>query len=216
MKYRAVFFDFDYTLGDATEAIFAGFVHGMGGMGHPIPEREAVRHTVGLVLEDAYTLLSGDATSEGRTHFRTLFSEVARPMQEQGVPLFEGAAELVHTLDEAGIITAEVSTKHTPTLRGALGASGLDKALSAIVGGDLVRNPKPDPEGLNAAMTQLGLRAEEILFCGDTVIDAETAQRAGTDFAAVLNGTTPGAAFASYPHVHIAPNLVELRAWLGV
>ena len=29
MKYQAVIFDFDYTLGDATEAIYAGFVHGL-------------------------------------------------------------------------------------------------------------------------------------------------------------------------------------------
>ena len=62
MRYRGVFFDFDYTLGDATDAIFAGFTHGMTALGYPVPEREAVRRTVGLVLEDAYTALSGDDT----------------------------------------------------------------------------------------------------------------------------------------------------------
>ncbi len=41
MKYDAVIFDFDYTLGDATEAIYAGFVHGLTAMGYPAPDREA-------------------------------------------------------------------------------------------------------------------------------------------------------------------------------
>lgn len=55
-------------------------------------------------------------------------------------------------------------------------------------------------------------------FCsaGDTVIDAETARRAGVDFCAVLNGTTPAEAFADFPHVHIAPDLADLLDWLKV
>ena len=43
MDYKAVFFDFDYTLGDATEAIVAGFQYAFAKMGLPEPEREAVR-----------------------------------------------------------------------------------------------------------------------------------------------------------------------------
>ena len=46
MDYKAVIFDFDYTLGDATDAIFAGFRHGFSVMGYPEPDRETVRHTV--------------------------------------------------------------------------------------------------------------------------------------------------------------------------
>lgn len=216
MKYRGVFFDFDYTLGDATDAIFAGFTHGMTVLGYPVPEREAVRRTVGLVLEDAYTNLSGDSSEEGRRRFRTLFSEVARPMQAQGVPLCKGAAELIRALRAEGISTAVVSTKHTPTLVGILAGHGLEEEFSSILGGDVVQRPKPDPEGIMTAMTRQGLAPEEVLYCGDTIIDAETAARAGVDFCAVLNGTTPGEAFEVFPHVHIVPDLVELKGWLGV
>ena len=65
-------------------------------------------------------------------------------------------------------------------------------------------------------MKALGLEPGACLYCGDTVIDAQTAQRAGCEFAAVLNGTTPAASFSPYPAVHIAPDLVELKTWLGV
>ena len=65
-----------------------------------------------------------------------------------------------------------------------------------------------------AAMSRLGAGPEETLFCGDTVLDAGAAQNAGTEFAAVLNGTTPASAFREWPHVHIAPDLWDLKRWL--
>ena len=58
--YPAVCFDFDYTLGDATDSIVAGFQYGFEKLGQPIPDRETVRGTIGYLLEDAYTLLTGD------------------------------------------------------------------------------------------------------------------------------------------------------------
>ena len=51
--FQAVCFDFDYTLGDATEAIVAGFTHAFTCMGRPVPGREEVRGTVGMMLEGA-------------------------------------------------------------------------------------------------------------------------------------------------------------------
>ena len=172
MQYKAVFFDFDYTLGDGTKAILAGFQHAFSKMGLPQPDSEAVRRTVGMPLEEEYTLLSGDASPENRAKFRVLYTEKAGPMQVE----------------------------------------------TAITGGDLVKHPKPDPEGLLAAISAQGLAPEQVLYCGDTIIDAETAQRAGAHFCAVLNGTTSAADFAAagFPMEHVAPDLWDLKDWLGL
>ena len=216
MDYKAVIFDFDYTLGDATDAIVAGFVHGMTTLGYPAPHREAVRRTVGFQVTDAFTQLTGNDSPQDREAFRDLFSQVARPMQRQGVPLCAGAKELLLALRERKVATAVVSTKHTPTLLDILSGHGLDTVLALVIGGDLVQHPKPDPEGLCMALARLGLTGAEVLYCGDTVIDAETAQNAGCDFCAVLNGTTPAEAFKPYPHRHIARDLPDLGQWLGL
>lgn len=37
MKYRAICFDFDYTLGDSTDSIVAGFQYGFTRLGWPAP-----------------------------------------------------------------------------------------------------------------------------------------------------------------------------------
>lgn len=216
MQYNAVIFDFDYTLGDATESILAGFTHGFAVMGFPPPERDAVRRTVGFLLEDSYTQLTGDATDEGRATFRAHFAEVAHPMQVASTLLCEGARELLGALREAGVPTAVVSTKHTLVLEEILAHHGLKDTFSFIIGGDLVARPKPDPQGLNDAMARLGLTPGEVLYCGDTLIDANTAKAAGTDFCAVLNGTTTAEAFQDLPHVCIAPTLPDLQRFLAI
>ena len=217
MTYKALIFDFDYTLGDATEAILAGFTHAMTTMGYPAPEREAVRRTVGMQVQDAYTLLTGDPDPANRARFYELFHPVARDLQGQGkVDLFPGAVELLRALRDHGITAAVVSTKNTPTLETIFRVKGVDHLFAHVVGGDKVSRPKPDPEGVNWVLAQMGLTAKEVLYCGDTTIDAETAQNAGCDFCAVLNGTTPAEDFDPYLHKHIAPDLKNLQAWLGL
>lgn len=216
MTYKAVFFDFDYTLGDATDAIMAGFTHGLTLLGWPAPEREAVRRTVGQPLEVAYEGLTGDKDPAHQARFREAFSSVARPMQANGVPLFPGAEALLRALHAAGVHVAVASTKQRHTLEKILAAHGLLETLDFVIGGDCVANMKPAPDCVLLGLERLGLTPEEVLFCGDTTIDAATAQAAGCDFAAVLNGTTPAEAFAAYPSVCIARDLPALQAFLGL
>ncbi|MCD8382975.1 MAG: HAD family hydrolase [Clostridiales bacterium] len=212
--YEGVFFDFDYTLGDATACIQTGFYGAFEEMGLPRPDGEAVRRTIGMTLEDAYTLLSGDGDEGHRALFRKHYVRIADPLQVSQTKLFPGAEELLDWLYAGGIQVAVVSTKRRATIRRVFDHYGLSDRLSLCVGGEDIRRPKPDPEGALLALERLDLRREQVLFVGDTLIDAETARRAGLDFAAVCNGTTPAAAFSSVPHVHIAPDLKELQGWL--
>lgn len=217
MNYQAVIFDFDYTLGDATDAIYAGFRHAFSSMGLPAPEREAVRRTVGLPVQEAYSLLTGDRDQTRRETFYSLFHPVARDMQAKGVvELLPYARELLRGLKEAGVPAALVSTKNTDSLRAVLAVKGVEDCFAYVVGGDRVTRHKPDPEGLLWVLRRLELPPESALYCGDTVIDAQTAASAGTAFCAVLNGTTPAEAFQDLPHVHIAPDLADLGRYLGL
>ena len=216
MDYKAVFFDFDYTLGDATDAIVAGYTYALTQMGWPAPDREAVRRTVGYMLEDGYTMLTGDSDPERKKQLRPLFVQVAQPLQIQNTRLFPGAAELLRGLRERGTRLGIVSSKRTDTLRAILENNGVLPLLDLIIGSDMVTRHKPDPEGLLAALERLETAPEDMLYCGDTVMDAAAAQGAGVDFCAILNGTTPAREFEGLPHVHIAPDLWDAGRWLGL
>ena len=214
--FKAVCFDFDYTLGDCTDSIVAGFVNGLTGLGWPAPDRETVRGTIGYLLEDSYTMLTGDDDPAHQAKFRALFSEVAVERQRKETTLFPGAAELLRGLKAQGVKTAIVSTKRGDTIRIVMANHGLGDVLDLVIGSADVTRHKPDPEGLLAAMDRLGVRPQDTLFCGDTVLDAGAAKNAGCHFAAVLNGITPGSDFAPFPTDHIAPDLWDLAAWLGL
>lgn len=212
--FKAVCFDFDYTLGDSTDSIVAGFQHGLTGLGWPAPDRETVRRTVGYLLEDSYTMLTGDHDPEHQARFRALFSEVAVERQRRETTLFPGAAELLRGLKGAGVKTAIVSTKRGDTIEIIMDNHGLRDTLEMVLGSGDVKRPKPDPEGLLTAMDRLGVGPGDTLFCGDTVLDAGAAKNAGCHFAAVLNGTTPAEDFADFPCDHISPDLWDLARWL--
>lgn len=214
MKYQAVLFDFDYTLGDATDSIYEGYCYGFERMGLPRPELEGVRATVGYILEDGFTMLSGDTDPQRRAQFRGWFQQRVEGRQAQMTRLFPGAEDLLRKLHSHGVGTGIVTSKRLTTLHTILERFGLEEVLGFTIGGEGVARPKPDPQGLNMGIAALGAPREAVLYCGDTTIDAATAQNAGVDFAAVCNGTTKAPAFGDYPHVHIAPDLVELGAWL--
>lgn len=212
--YQGVCFDFDYTLGDSTDSIVAGFQYGLTQMGWPSPDREAVKATIGYLLEDAYTMLTGDSDPARRAQFRPLFLEVAKERQRRETVLFPGAEELLRALHGHGVKTAIVSTKRGDTIQYIMERYHLLDQLEFVIGSEDVHAPKPDPQGLNMALERMGLKPEELLFCGDTVLDAGAAKNAGCPFCAVLNGTTPAGDFADFHPVHIAPDLFELRQWL--
>ena len=214
--FKAVCFDFDYTLADCTDSIVAGFCYGLTTLGWPAPTRDAVRNTVGYLLEDSYTMLTGDHDPQRQSKFRLLFTQVARERQVRETELFPGARELLHGLKAQGVKTAIVSTKRGDTIELILESHGLRNAVEMVVGSADVKRPKPDPEGLLAAMKRLEVRPEDTLFCGDTVLDAGAAQNAGCHFAAVLKGTTPADAFASFCPEHLSPDLRDLAQWLGI
>ena len=214
--YKAVFFDFDYTIGDSTDSIVAGFAHAMTKLGYHVPDRETVRRTVGYMLEDAFSIISGDYSEENRAKFRPYFLEVALERQRRETTLFPGAVELLRGLTAAGVRCGIVSSKRGDTISIIMDRYEVSDCLGLIIGSHDVKNHKPDPEGLLTAMERLGVEREDVLYCGDTVIYAQTARSAGCDFAAVLNGTTTAEAFADYPYVHIAPDLTELGSWLGI
>ena len=224
MKYQGVFFDFDYTLGDSTPAIAEGYRLGFAALGLDPPTLEQVRHTIGLTLADGYSFITGDHDPERQAAFFYTFQHTVgvkadgpgRTLMIEGTTLFPGAAELLRALKDAGVRTAIVSTKPGDTIRRIFSHQGRLDLLDLVIGGDEVRHSKPHPEGLGLAMDKLKLHSEQVLFCGDTVIDAATAQAGGCDFCAVLNGTTKAPAFERFPCVHIAENLTHLRGWLGL
>lgn len=211
MQYKAVIFDFDYTLGDSTDGIILSVNYALGKMGYEKAEREAIRKTIGLSLPETYVALTGDKQIEKGEEFRTNFVEKADEIMTNYSELYPDAREILECLKQKGIKTAVVTTKFDYRIEGILNKCHASEYIEMIVGGNNVTNPKPDPEGVLKVLAKWKLDKSEVLYVGDSLVDAKTAQSAGISFAGVTTGTTTVEHFKKYNSVGVFENLTELK-----
>lgn len=79
-----------------------------------------------------------------------------------------------------------------------------------IVGAEDVKVEKPNPEGLIFAISHLQTECSEVLYVGDSIVDAKTAKNAVVSFAGVLTGTTTREDFGKYPNVCIGEGIRDI------
>ena len=174
-----VLFDFDFTLGDASEAIVRSVNAGLAAAG--VRERSPVEvlRTVGYPLRKKFELLAPpDAHGRVDTFERAFHAEAAGVMHRM-TRLYDGAIDLLDMLHERGLRTGVVSTKHRVHLVKILGHLGVLGFLDAVVGGDEVARNKPDPEGLFIAASRVGVEPARCCYVGDHRVDEEAARAAG-------------------------------------
>ena len=111
MKYRAVLFDFDYTLGDSTKGIVLSANAALQRMGLEAQSEEAIRRTVGLSLRDTYRALTGDENPQAADSFAAFFREKADQVMAESAVLYPSVPPLLKALRSQGLRTGVVTTK---------------------------------------------------------------------------------------------------------
>lgn len=111
MQYKAVIFDFDYTLGDSTNGIILSANYALEKMGYKQAERERIRKTIGLSLPETYVALTGDKKPEKGEEFRSYFVEKADEIMTDNSELYPDAKKVLDFLKQNGIKVAVVTTK---------------------------------------------------------------------------------------------------------
>ncbi len=114
----------------------------------------------------------------------------------------------------AGLRTASASTKFRYRIESILEREGLAELIDTVIGAEDVKVHKPDPACLIAALRGLDVAADEALYVGDSVVDAEAAQRATIDFVAVLTGTTQASDFGAFSSLAVLDDLTALPEWV--
>ncbi len=100
--------------------------------------------------------------------------------------LFPGSLEILSTLVEKKYNVAIVTNKHRVAADEAFQLFGIADLGIWSVSGDDIKEQKPSPEGIFLAMDHFGIKDKnEVVYIGDSVYDAKTAENAGVDFALV-------------------------------
>lgn len=189
---RAVLFDFDFTLGDSADAIVHCSRAAFADMRLTPAEPSAIRRTIGLTLQDSFRALTLDPAPARADEYTRCYVAHADRVMTAMTTVYEPAAHVLAWMRARGVGTAIVSTKYRYRIESILDHCGLAGAVDVIVGGEDVSRHKPDPEGLERALSGLGVAGGEALYVGDHPVDGRAAAAAGVGFVRVLTGEDHG------------------------
>ena len=207
MKYTTYLFDFDYTLADSSRGIVICFRNVLERHGHTGISDEAIKRTIGKTLEDSFSLLSGITAPETLAEYKKEYVKEADTYMTVNTFFFPETVTVLKTLKSQGAQIGIISTKFRFRIREMVDQHFPKDFFDIIIGGEDVKQAKPDPQGLKKALRRLHRQKSETLYIGDSTVDAETAQAAKVDFVGVLNGMTTREELIVYPHRQILDNL---------
>ena len=210
MHYTTYLFDFDYTLADSSRGIVLCFRHVLERNGYADVTDDAIRRTIGKTLEESFSILTGVTDPARLADFKQQYRKEADVHMTPNTRLFPETLDVLRRLKGRGAKVGIISTKYRFRIHDTMDQHLPEDFLDIVVGGEDVTRAKPDPEGLLHAITELGVEKTDVLYIGDSTVDAETALAAGVDFAGITHGVTTADELACYPHCRIMASLGEL------
>lgn len=208
--YRLYLFDFDYTLVNSESAILKCFHITLDKTGCPQREDDDIRRTIGLPMLDAIKCVINSDDDNKAREFLNVYKHEADRYMTAGTHFFPHTICTLQALRDRGARIGIISSKTRSRIQEKFDCDKVSGLIDHIIGSDDVSAHKPDPEGIKKAMALFAVSPDEVLYTGDSYVDAGAAQNAGVDFAAVTTGTTTSEDFAAYPHVKIMQDIAEL------
>ena len=173
-------FDCDGTLVDGQASICEAMEAAFAAQGVTAPNRPAIRRAVGLSLPQAMRQLVPEGEEELHGALVESYKVAFRTARSDGrlsQPLFEGIPETLRRLAAEGWTLGIATGMSDRGLAHCLAHNGIADLFVTLQTAD--RHPsKPHPAMLDAALDEVGARAEEAVMIGDTVYDMKMAREA--------------------------------------
>ncbi|MBD3649587.1 MAG: HAD-IA family hydrolase [Pseudomonadales bacterium] len=206
-------FDFDYTLAESSMGTILCARHALEVLGFPCPDDTAIKRTIGLDLPTTFRTLTGVDDDELAEQFKYQFGIHADEVMLDCISFYDGVKTTLSNLKRDDMAVSIVSTKFGYRIEAALQRDGLDGLVDQVIGGDMVRNTKPNPEGLLRVMNAVGASADETIYVGDSTTDGECARRAGVAFLAVKTGEAEVDELIEFDPVAVLESVDQLSHW---
>lgn len=202
MMIKAILLDFDGTLVDSIQPIWIKYRQTADALGIPAPEYSEFTAHIGRpwheVLEGVWPGIDVEE-----------FTKAYRAEDEVVYPI-EGVRETLANLRRKYVLGI-VTSRGDKSLRKHLGAVGLNQTLFEVVfNREASSKHKPHPGALLQACSKIGIKPDEMVYVGDSIVDAECAESAGVPFIGVLTGGASREDFNRLGVKHIIESLINL------
>ena len=173
---QLVIFDLDGTLADSAAGVLTSFRHALSSVGAEIPSGDLVALVVGPPMIHTMTALGlGDRAAEAVAAYRADYASRGWAIGS----LFEGVAELLTDLHDAGVQLAVATSKAEPTARRILERHGIAHYFDVIAGATVDGKRSAKVDVLAHALAQLQPLPEAVVMVGDRSHDVEGAAEHG-------------------------------------
>ena len=211
---RAVIFDFDGTLFDATEAICHALTAALAAHGRaPLPRAEILPR-IGRPLYEIFQALEPGATAARvQAHvdaYRAAFWPVCLTHTRE-MPGLRVCLDGLRGRVKLGIATNRSERGARYILEG----FGFGADFTAIVALEHVQQVKPHPEAVLTACAQLGVPPAQAVMVGDTADDMAAGRAAGAGAVGVTTGAYDRAALLEAGASEVISTLADLPALIG-
>ena len=185
-RLRAIIFDMDGTLVSSLPVIY-----------HCENEISMKYLKTSLTLEDVIAKFGPPA----RTIIANMTNSLPEDLQNRAVSdyyecyrgnvaarglVFPGIIRLLQRIRSSRLQVALVTGVEKAMMEFSLDPFGLSKFFETSISADDVRNGKPDPEGINLALSRIGTNARQSIYIGDSPSDIIAGKRAGVLTGAAL------------------------------
>jgi pyrophosphatase PpaX len=207
-------FDLDGTLVDTIELLCQSMEFAFADFDGPRPTRPEWIAGIGTTLRSQVQAWARSAeelewlVARYRVYQTEHFARMTVP--------YPGVTEVLLALRDGGHPLALVTSKYHALARKVLAHVDYLPLFDVIVGGDSIANPKPHPEPVHKALSELGAHPDEALFIGDSPHDVRAGNAAGVATAACLWGPFDRATLAESSPTHWLTTIYELPALVGL
>ena len=192
---KAVVFDFDGTLIDSTESIWKEYKNVANKMGLKGISYKEFKAQLGKPWDKVLkTLWPNVDVSE--------FSKIYRQDKED-TKLIAHVPETLDTLSKTYRL-ALLTSRGGKTLSKIIKSCGItEDRFEVIIHKDTLTSHKPDPKALKHLLNIMKLKPDEVVYVGDSIVDAEFAKASNVLFVGVLTGGATKKEFESLGVKHI-------------
>lgn len=181
MKVKAIIFDLDGVLVDATEWHYEALNRALALFGYNISRYQHVTAYNGLPTRKKLEMLS---VEKGFPRgLQSLVNKIKQKYTREEIlrsctPVFEKEF-MVHQLKRDGYKLGVCSNSIRESVELMLRGSGILELFDCVLSNEDVKQPKPDPEMYLAAFHRLGVKPEEAMVVEDAPHGIEAARRSG-------------------------------------
>ncbi|MGI5940214.1 MAG: HAD family hydrolase [Thermoleophilia bacterium] len=175
LPYRAVVFDLDGTVVNSVELITLSFRHAVREVLGVEMTSEELMANVGRPLHEQMVILSPAHADE----LVAVYREFNHREHDRMLTLYEGAIDLLRSLQSKGVRLGLVTSKSRYTTQMAFDLTGIESYFDATVCSDESPRNKPWPDPILFCLQQMNVPPNYAAYVGDSPADIQAALSAG-------------------------------------